>query len=140
MPYIPNPLNQTDQAFKYDVKALLITYASEVLNQSQFSTPINGTLAYSKRQALARKLLHNSELYVEQASALLSNISFDMFHTAMQTSGGFFRFILDSNPTGKCLLDNIAGLNSLANYNFVGDQTGTSIFDKLAGITQEDMQ
>ena len=140
MPYIPNPLNQTDQAFKYDVKALLITYASEVLNQPLFSTPLNGTLAYSKRQALARKLINNSDIYVEQASTLLSNISFDMFHVAMQSPGGFFRFMLDSNPTGRCLLDNIAGLSSLASYNFVGDQTGTSIFDKLAGITQEDMQ
>ena len=140
MPYIPNPLNQTDQSFKYDVKALLITYASEVLNQPLFTTPINGALAYSKRQALARKLLHNSDAYVEQASALLSNISFDMFHVAMKSSGGFFRFMVDGNPTGRCLLDNIAGFSSFANYNFVGDQSGISIFDKLAGITQEDMQ
>lgn len=140
MPYIPNPLNQVDQEFKYAVKAVLEFYASEVLGQGVFSTPINGTLAYNKRQALATKMLHNSEQYVAQASTLISAIDYNMLNTGIQSGNGFFRYLIDGNPTGRCLLDNVAGLGSLANYSFVGDNTGLSIFDKLAGITQGDMQ
>jgi len=137
MPTILTPQSQAgDLDFQNAVSDLLQTFCSQLLlNDSPVLSPTAGYKAYQKRMAFAKKASKNPKAYVQQACTLISFLDSVMLSQTVQNQGvPLFRFLFSDNPAGANLLECEATIG----YNSVGVTSGRSIFEGLAGITQED--
>lgn len=140
MPLILDPQNQIEiPEFKSGVRSLLVTFSSQLLlSDTPVLSPTAGYKAYQKRMAFAKKAKANPDAFLNEACILISNIDSVMVSNTVlnQNSTGvpLYRFLLSDNPSERNLLENHADIG----YNPVGVTSNRSIFEALAGITQED--
>lgn len=115
----------------------LVAYAGQVHSEPYWTTPTGDDTPYKKRQLLAKSILAgNKQWFISFANLLGSMVNQELDNFAQnQGQPNLYRWLLDNRALElEYNFGNFGGLNQ------VGTQSGNSIFDKLAGIDQLDMQ
>lgn len=119
-------------------EGIIFQYASEVvLQEGKFANSGGSGLftQYEKRQTVAKKIMENPKLYAKQLAYMIEMIEPNIYFNTAGSSTDLYRYLWDSNPTGKHVCE--AFLDT-ANWTNVGNATGTSVFDAIAGISNAD--
>ena len=138
MPLITNPLNDSVSInFKEDVKGYMLYYAGYILsNETPIVYPNAGYKAYNKRMAFANLVKSNPNLYVDTASFYVAQLEPSMLANVTNMGQSLYRYFFDSNPSGRPILEMEA---TISGFNHVGQTSGRSIWDVLAGVNQTDL-
>ena len=134
MPQITNPQSiSKSTAVQSIVRSALLHYSTVVLNnQTPILSPNTGWKASQKRIQLAQNILSNVESYVEKAALFLG-----MIDPNIEVNDSVrFRYLIDENPSNRHFCECTVSFGS---WEHVGESSGKSIWDNLAGVTQTDL-
>lgn len=113
-------------------------YAAQALgNEAPIVAPNAGYKAYNKRMAFAKLATLNPEQYGSDAAVFIEQITNGLIIEARNNNVPEYNYILEQNPSGKSLME--ADATQRANISHVGQTSGRSVFDVLAGVTQADL-
>jgi len=118
-------------------EGILIWYSGLVLNEAQFANPGGSGLftVYNKRQELARKVIENPKLYAIQLAGMIGEVDAGIVVKVPDNGQNMYEYLYDGNPTSEIVTETMYDHN---NWNHVWPNSWTSLFDKLAGISNED--
>lgn len=138
MPTIINPNASIDAELLSACDAVLRFYAANtVLRETAIVAPNAGYKMYRKRQALAQKVLNGDATQEVRSFAILVNNNSDFSSARVQAENNglpLYRFLLSDNPTG---VNAAATRAEVATWS--AGAAGETIFDGLAGVTNEDL-
>jgi hypothetical protein len=120
------------------ITAHIAEYADSVLGvETPIVSPNAGYKAYNKRVALAVNVNNAPELYASKFAVDFVTIGNDIVLEAQNNNIPLLNYLRDGNPMAKpaCEADSTTG----SSWQHVGQISGRSVWDSVAGVNQADL-